>query len=339
MPWNSRRTIPAYHVDHDDRAEPGLVRRVSPGFLSSDPAGNWVASRHGEPVSVGRGHRGRHGVLTFQPSDFAARASLRACAAMGKFTTARMASLSFTLQSVQPAQGGPEITVEALVRSWTSSRRRPRADRSMERHFRDGRGGDARLWCPVIRPRSGLGRQSRPTRLWLTAIAPGSATVTVSAVDDEGDGVRAGIPGAGHRGAPRLGVSQRRTTAMVDRVSCARSMPRRPTPSCRSWRSTNSAEEYGPATLNVPVGAAVQFNSVDLEDGNPTDRDIADGVGQGTGSWRLELESAGGHRGAVLPCASTSGRLPDADGPARSPRIGNVHRVAFFNPRKQRRSR
>ena len=44
-----------------------------------------------------------------------------------------------------------------------------------------------------------------------------------------------------------------------------------------------------PDSLTVPGGAAAQFNSHDLEMGNP-DKGLG-GVGAGTGDWRLELES------------------------------------------------
>ena len=47
---------------------------------------------------------------------------------------------------------------------------------------------------------------------------------------------------------------------------------------------------YGPATLTVDAGETLAFNSTDLEEGNMA-KDLANGVGSGTGHWRLQLES------------------------------------------------
>ena len=75
----------------------------------------------------------------------------------------------------------------------------------------------------------------------------------------------------------------------------------------------------------------MQFNSTDLEDGNPA-KGIADGVGPGTGTWRLELESDADIEVRSYLRTTQDGFLTPMDGAV--PRIGNVHRVAFFNPGK-----
>ena len=48
---------------------------------------------------------------------------------------------------------------------------------------------------------------------------------------------------------------------------------------------------FGPARLSIAAGRTAAFNSQDLEDGND-DKDLQDGIGDGTGNWRLELSTA-----------------------------------------------
>ena len=47
---------------------------------------------------------------------------------------------------------------------------------------------------------------------------------------------------------------------------------------------------HGPATLRIGAGESVQFNSIHLESGYAA-RGLSDGVGAGTGDWRLGLSS------------------------------------------------
>ena len=47
---------------------------------------------------------------------------------------------------------------------------------------------------------------------------------------------------------------------------------------------------YGPITLELDSGTSVHFNSDDLEAGNPS-KGLTEGVGRGSGAWRLEIES------------------------------------------------
>ncbi len=48
---------------------------------------------------------------------------------------------------------------------------------------------------------------------------------------------------------------------------------------------------FGPASLNLPAGRTIYFNTTDLEQGNSS-KGLSGGVGsQGQGSWRLELET------------------------------------------------
>ena len=50
----------------------------------------------------------------------------------------------------------------------------------------------------------------------------------------------------------------------------------------------DAGEHHGNATLTLSAGATAPFNSNDLEQGNP-DKGLTDGVGAGTGDWRLAL--------------------------------------------------
>ena len=47
---------------------------------------------------------------------------------------------------------------------------------------------------------------------------------------------------------------------------------------------------YGPVTLDIEANETVHFNSGDLEEGN-ADKGLSEGVGEGSGDWRLRLRS------------------------------------------------
>ena len=52
----------------------------------------------------------------------------------------------------------------------------------------------------------------------------------------------------------------------------------------------DSGQRFGPVFLSLAARAGVQFNSGDLEEGAPS-KGLSGGVGEGEGSWRLELVS------------------------------------------------
>ena len=52
----------------------------------------------------------------------------------------------------------------------------------------------------------------------------------------------------------------------------------------------DTGERFGPVTLAIGAKASRHFNSDDLESGNE-DKGLSDGVGDGGGDWRLELET------------------------------------------------
>ena len=85
---------------------------------------------------------------------------------------------------------------------------------------------------------------------------------------------------------------------------------------------------YGPVTLSVAAGTTVDFNSNDLELGNPA-KGMPDGVGAGHGDWRLVLESAGNFE-AHAYVRTWQGFLTTMHDV--SPQTESVHRIATFNP-------
>ena len=292
------------------------------GLSLLGPDGHWVPSR---TVSLYPWDAGTEDGAEFSLSNPATspQGVISSLRGQGKFTTARIASLSFTLQSVQPVEGGPEITVE-LVEQTLVAGAQELID--MERHFRDAAGGmlaySARSSDSEV-----VSVTVETDRLWLTAVAPGSAMVTVRAVDAEGDGAEQVFP-VQVTGAHRVWVFPAANDA-DGREGFVRTINASAADAVVSVLAIDVlGREYGPATLTVPAGAAVQFNSTDLEDGNPDN--IADGVEQGMGSWRLELESAAGIEVRSYLRIRSDGFLTPMTGAA--PRIGTVHRVAFFNP-------
>ena len=96
----------------------------------------------------------------------------------------------------------------------------------------------------------------------------------------------------------------------------------------------DTGEAYGPLTLALEAGAAVQLSSRDLESGNP-DKGLTGSTGPGQGRWRLAFESDPGVR--VLGYARNRGApgFPHAvhDVVAESQSAeGYRYEVAFFNP-------
>ena len=90
----------------------------------------------------------------------------------------------------------------------------------------------------------------------------------------------------------------------------------------------DAGERFGPVTLDLGANAAVHFRSRDLEQGNAA-RGLSAGLGDGTGSWRLELESA-------LSIAAVA-YIRTADGFLTSmyetaPEAAGTWHVPFFNP-------
>ena len=89
---------------------------------------------------------------------------------------------------------------------------------------------------------------------------------------------------------------------------------------------------YAPMVLALDAGRTVHFNSTDLEAGNP-EKGLSGAVGEGEGSWRLELESALDIE--VLSYIRTGdGFVTSMHELAPEDEAG--HRVVFFNPGSNR---
>ena len=90
----------------------------------------------------------------------------------------------------------------------------------------------------------------------------------------------------------------------------------------------DAGSRYGPATLEIDAGEAVHFDAGDLEAGNE-EKGLREGIGTGTGAWRLELTSALDIE--VLSYRRTEdgvvGGMQDV-----VPRTGSGYRVGLFNP-------
>ena len=84
----------------------------------------------------------------------------------------------------------------------------------------------------------------------------------------------------------------------------------------------------GPATLNVAPGQAAQFNSDDLEAGNP-DKGLTDRVGPGDGDWRLAF-TGNPEVQALSYIRTTDGFVTTMH--ELAPMTDSGHRVVFFNP-------
>ena len=94
----------------------------------------------------------------------------------------------------------------------------------------------------------------------------------------------------------------------------------------------DSGGSYGPIALTIEAGAAVQFNSGDLERGNPA-KGLPEGIGIGMGDWRLQWTT-------VLDVEVLSYiRTPDGFLTAMGetvPASDDGHRISFFNPGRNR---
>ena len=90
----------------------------------------------------------------------------------------------------------------------------------------------------------------------------------------------------------------------------------------------DAGRRVGPLRLTLAGGAAVQFNSADLEQGN-VDKGLATGAGSGTGAWRLAFASDLDIE--VLAYVRTTDGLLVPMHDVVAQRDGE-HRVATFNP-------
>ena len=94
----------------------------------------------------------------------------------------------------------------------------------------------------------------------------------------------------------------------------------------------DTGARFGPVSLDLAAGAVASFSSRDLEEGD-ADRGLSDGVGDGTGHWRLELDTE-----LDLVARAYARNAEDyvsrIDATVVGTYDGGTHRheVAFFNP-------
>ena len=93
----------------------------------------------------------------------------------------------------------------------------------------------------------------------------------------------------------------------------------------------DAGQHHDSVTLTLSAGATAPFNSNDLEQGNP-DKGLTDGVGAGTGDWRLAL-SADVPIDVYAYIRHTDGFVTSMHDAA--PALDTHHRVGFLNPRQQ----
>ena len=93
----------------------------------------------------------------------------------------------------------------------------------------------------------------------------------------------------------------------------------------------DTGERFGPVTLNLESEQTINFNSRDLESGNARKR-LSRGVGDGSGSWRLILETALN----ITPLAyirTSDGFVTAMHDIAPETEAGSLrYQVVFFNP-------
>lgn len=87
--------------------------------------------------------------------------------------------------------------------------------------------------------------------------------------------------------------------------------------------------DYGTLALALGAGEAVQFNSNDLELGNPR-KGLTGSTGAGSSAWRLELSSVDIDFAANAYIRRADGFLTAMQ--AAAPVMDNIHRIAAFNP-------
>ena len=293
------------------------------GLSLLDPDGHWIPSRTVNLYPWDAGTEDGTEFSLFNPAT-SPQGVISSLRGQGKFTTARIAWLSFTLQSVRPVEGGPEIAEEFTEQALVAG-----AQKLIDigAHFRDVAGGTL-AYGARSSDSEVVSVAVEADQLWLTAVAPGSAMVTVGAVDAEGHSVEQAFP-VQVTGAHRVWVFPA-AQDVDERQGFVRTINASAADAVVSVLAIDElGREHGPATYTIGVGAAVQFNSIDLEDGNP-EKGLADGVGQGMGTWRLELESDADIEVRSYLRSKQSGFLTSMDGSV--PRLGNRHRVAFFNP-------
>ena len=163
--------------------------------------------------------------------------------------------------------------------------------------------------------------------LTVTPHGAGAAEVTVTATGPDGEEMtrRFTVTVADDRPSAPLFLSG----AHADREGFARVLNRSGRAGeVRITAVDGEGARRGPVALRLRPYGAVNFNSGDLEGGNPG-KGLADGVGFGAGDWRLEFDSEL-DIDALAYVRTRDGFVTGMN--ATAPWSGGVHRVATFNP-------
>ena len=169
--------------------------------------------------------------------------------------------------------------------------------------------------------------------LTVRGLAPGRATVTVTAEDSQGGSasllfvVIVGDGLAVPLFPSTLDTGRRGFVRVINRSSANGGV--------RIEAVDDTGRRFGPVTLDLPGGATSHFNSGDLEMGS-SEKGLSGGVGTGTGDWRLELESELDIE--VLSYVRTEDGFLTAMHDA-APANSEGHRVVTFNPGSNRKQR
>ena len=94
----------------------------------------------------------------------------------------------------------------------------------------------------------------------------------------------------------------------------------------------DDGRRFGPIDLSLAARQTRQFNSQDLEDGN-SGKGLSDGVGNGTGNWRLELDTELNIKPLAYVRTTHDGFLTSIHEVAVETEDGSMrYDVPFFNP-------
>ena len=241
----------------------------------------------------------------------------------GKFSDERMAALSLSLKHVTTGSGGPEVADPIEAQSLAVGDR-PRM--SLAETFHDPAGRTLAFSAVSLEPEVATVAVAGDS-LEVSAVAPGHATVLVTA--SEPDGATATFPFPVEVAGPhRIWLFPPASDA-PRREGFVRVVNRSPVVGTVTIRAIDeNGEPAAPVTLTIGPKAAAHFNSADLETGN-SGKGLSGATGPGEGDWRLELTTdLDAEVRSYL--RAQDGFLTAMDGVA--PVVGEAHRVVFFNP-------
>ncbi|MDE0036035.1 MAG: spondin domain-containing protein [Gammaproteobacteria bacterium] len=241
----------------------------------------------------------------------------------GKFSERRMAALSLSLKSVTTGSGGPEVATPIDAQSLAVGER---PTIPLAAAFHDAAARTLAFSAVSLEPEVAAVSVTGDS-LSLSAVAPGNATVLVTASEPEGATATFPFP-VDVTGAHRVWLFPAASDA-PRREGFVRVVNRSSVAGTVTIQATDEdGAQAPPVTLAVGPRVAAQFNSTDLEAGN-SDKGLSGAAGSGQGDWRLDLTTDLDVEVRSYLRAE-NGFLTAMDGVA--PVLGEAHRVAFFNP-------